>query len=72
MNDLLAKSNEQLSRWLESVLPTLDDQWWTRCVVNRLTFQQQRLLNDRGLSSIRDLDLAANLRLAFPQISRQI
>jgi hypothetical protein len=63
MNDLLIKSNEQLSHWLERVLPTLDDDWWAKCVVNRLTFQQQRLLNDRGLSSIRDLDLAANLRV---------
>lgn len=63
MNDLLAKSNEQLCHWLERVLPTLDDDWWASCVVNRLTFQQQRLLNDRGLSSISDLDLAANLRV---------
>jgi len=63
MNFLLAKANAELCNWLERTLPILDEDWWTRCVVNRLTFQQQRLLADRRLTSIRDLDLAANLRV---------
>jgi len=63
MNKLLSNSNEQLCKWLERALPTLGDNWWKENVVDRLTFQQQRLLNERRISSLHELDLSANLRI---------
>ena len=63
MNELLTQANLDLCKWLSNEMPKLGENWWRSNVVARLTFQQQRLLNDQGLSSIRDLDLAANLRV---------
>jgi ATP-dependent helicase HepA len=63
MNKLLLDANKQLSQWLEKSLPTFGEKWWQERVVDRLTFQQQRLLSERKITALRDFDLASNLRL---------
>ena len=47
MNELLHLSISAIARWLQEKLPRLGPKWWVENVVNRLTFQQQRLLDER-------------------------
>lgn len=63
MNELLQVSGGVISRWLEAKLPSLSADWWTRNVVCRLTFQQQRLVEEKGIQSFAGLDFAAVLRV---------
>ena len=63
MIELLSKSAEVIARWLEIKLPALGSNWWEVQVVNRLTFQQQRLIEEKHINRLSDLDLAAVLRV---------
>lgn len=63
MNELLHVSIAVISRWLEEKLPHLGSKWWVDNVVNRLTFQQQRLLEEKRVKSLHGLDMAAVLRV---------
>lgn len=63
MNELLHKSGGVIAHWLESKLPALSSSWWTEQVVNRLTFQQQRLVEEKRIQNLTALDLAAVLRV---------
>lgn len=62
MNELLQASAGVISQWLEAKLPSLSADWWVKHVVNRLTFQQQRLIEERRIHALSGLDLAAVLR----------
>ncbi len=63
MNELLQASGGEIARWLEARLPALSSKWWIDNVVNRLTFQQQRLVEEKRIQSLSGLDLAAVLRV---------
>lgn len=63
MNELLHASGGEISRWLEAKLPALGSSWWVDNVVNRLTFQQQRLVEDKQIQTLSGLDLAAIIRV---------
>lgn len=63
MNELLQASVEVFSAWLNGKLPALSSKWWVNNVVNRLTFQQQRLVEEKQVQSLAGLDLAAILRV---------
>jgi len=63
MNELLQASAGAISQWLDAKLPSLSANWWIEHVFNRLTFQQQRLVEDRRIKSLSGLDLAAVLRV---------
>lgn len=63
MNELLHASGGVIARWLEAKLPALGSKWWDDNVVNRLTFQQQRLVDEKRIKSLAGLDLAAVLRI---------
>lgn len=63
MNELLHQSGGAIARWLEAKLPTLSANWWQDQVFCRLTFQQQRLVEERRIQSLAGLDLAAVLRV---------
>ena len=58
MTELLAKSGDVVAGWLEARLPALSPSWWTDQVVGRLTFQQQRLVEEKRLTRLSQLDLA--------------
>ncbi|MCD0161808.1 DEAD/DEAH box helicase family protein [Deinococcus sp. 6YEL10] len=60
---LFPEATRDLAQWLEATLPQLSPDWWSGRVVSSLSFQQQRLLTEKNLSSLRDLDLAALLRV---------
>lgn len=52
-----------LQEFLSSYLPKLSDLWWEYNVVDRLSFQQQKVAQDKDFKSLHDLDLAALLRV---------
>jgi len=43
---------ELLVHLLSASLPGLSDDWWMTHVVDRLSFQQQRMVQERGLTNL--------------------
>jgi SNF2 family DNA or RNA helicase len=60
---ILNSAARTICKWLEARLPALDERWWQNNVFDRLTFQQQRSVQERNLRNLTDLDLAALLRV---------
>ena len=63
MNVLIQMATVELADFLDSRLETLSSDWWQQNVVERLTFQQQRVVQEQGYTALRQLDLAALLRV---------
>ena len=63
MNDLIRIGTTELARFLAAQLPKLSQDWWKKHVEDRLSFQQQRMVRERGLSTLDQLDFAALLRV---------
>uniref|UniRef100_A0A7C3SHP8 Swt1-like HEPN domain-containing protein n=1 Tax=Desulfobacca acetoxidans TaxID=60893 RepID=A0A7C3SHP8_9BACT len=52
-----------LSVFLDKVLPDISHDWWRDLVVNVLTLQQRRHIEQKNLSSLTSFDLAALIRI---------
>lgn len=63
MNDLFRLATADIARFLGAHLPSLSPDWWKKHVFDRLSFQQQRIAQERGQKTIQQLDLAALLRV---------
>lgn len=63
MHNELGLATLELAHFLQRELPTFSDEWWKVHVVERLSFQQQRIVAERRQSSLQQLDLAALLRV---------
>lgn len=63
MITLLKEVAGQLALFLEKVLPSLHEGWWKQLVVNNLSIQQQRRIEQQRIGSLSALDLAALLRV---------
>ncbi len=63
MHDMIHTATIELASALARHLPTLGAEWWQKKVVDRLSFQQQRAVEERGLTKLEQLDLAALLRI---------
>jgi hypothetical protein len=63
MNDLLNLATTELARFLGKTLPTIKDDWWQKHVLDKLSFQQQRILSERNQNSLDQLDFAALVRV---------
>ncbi|HUU41603.1 MAG TPA: Swt1 family HEPN domain-containing protein, partial [Desulfatiglandales bacterium] len=63
MNKLLQKVTGCLAAYLERALPSLFEDWWKQAVLNSLSFQQRRRIEQRNIDSLASLDLAALLRI---------
>jgi len=63
ISKLLGEVAKKLALFLEKVLPTLFEDWWKEAVLNGLSFQQRRRMEQRGIASLGALDLAALLRV---------
>ena len=50
-------------RFLSLHLPQLGDDWWEKGVVTALSYQQRRIVQECGWTTLEELDLAALLRL---------
>ena len=66
MNDLIKMATAELERSLSASLPKLSTDWWQKRVIDRLSFQQQRLVQGRRFTGLKDLDFAA---LSCPRTS---
>jgi superfamily II DNA or RNA helicase len=63
MNELIRASTPELARFLAASLPLLSPDWWKEHVLSRLSFQQQRTVQERGFKTLEQLDFAALLRV---------
>ena len=63
MNNLFQLAIVDLAHFLGSKLRSLSEDWWQRNVVDRLSFQQQRTVQERGYQTLQQLDFAALLRV---------
>jgi len=64
MYSLLANDTaESLRVFLSSILPEISPNWWSANVISSLSFQQQRMVEEKGIASLSGLDLAALLRI---------
>jgi len=60
---LLGETTKQLALFLEDLLPTVFDDWWSQAVLNALTYQQSRRIEQGNIATLASLDLAALLRV---------
>lgn len=75
MNELLRLSTRAFAGFLSVQLPTLCEDWWDKRVVQSLSFQQQRLVREKGVCDLKQLDLAALVRIVdqnWYQLSRAL
>ena len=63
MHEALTHLARCIQQHLLEILPDLDEDWWGKNVVNRLTFQQQRQVSEKNISALEQLDLASLLRV---------
>ena len=63
MHELIRTATAELAAFLAAHLPTLGEGWWKTHVADRLSFQQQRTVEERGLTRLEQLDFAALLRI---------
>lgn len=63
MNDLLPLATREIAAYLDANLPKLGEDWWQKHVLTRLSFQQQRMVQERRYTTLKQLDLAALLRI---------
>jgi len=59
----LNETAREVCRYLGDVLPLISETWWKDLVLPRLTYQQQRFVEQRNITSLAGLDLAALLRV---------
>jgi hypothetical protein len=60
---LANETAETLRSFLASVVPEVSEEWWNNTVIPALSFQQQRLVEEKHITSLSGLDLAALLRI---------
>lgn len=63
MRDDLTTLGIAVRRFLSDHLPSLSEDWWHAGVVSALSYQQRQVVQERGWTSLDQLDLAALLRL---------
>lgn len=63
MHAVLSSLGKTLQIFLEETLPSCDANWWERCVLDRLSIQQRRLVDERQVKTLEGLDLAGLLRV---------
>jgi ATP-dependent helicase HepA len=64
MNGFLHMASEVLVQWLGKLLPKTSDDWWEDSVIDKLSYNQRQMAQERGFSKLEDFDLAALLRIA--------
>jgi len=63
LNNLFQRTTGSLAKYLEEILPGLFEDWWQQAVLNKLSFQQKRKVEQLGFDSLSSMDLAALLRI---------
>lgn len=63
MNTYMHQLGEKMSDWLGSRLPKLTDSWWNDLVYNNLSQLQRDQVDQKNITELKVLDLAALLRV---------
>ncbi|WP_321336173.1 helicase-related protein [uncultured Cohaesibacter sp.] len=63
MHSELAMATSDLANFLQDNLQNLSEHWWETHVVDRLSFQQQRFVDEKKILNLQQLDFAALLRV---------
>ena len=64
VGELLHPAATELSKFLERRLPEIGNgDWWTKRVVDKLSYHQQRYVKQQNISKLEKLDLAALIRV---------
>ncbi len=63
MSTYMHRLAEQMSGWLEKKLPKLTDDWWKDLVYNNLSTLQRDQVDQKHITELKGLDLAALLRV---------
>ena len=63
MHQLILTATAELAAFLAKHLPALGAAWWITHAIDRLSFQQQRVVQEQGLNTLEQLDFAALLRI---------
>jgi ATP-dependent helicase HepA len=63
MNNVLHIATGDIAAFLSGILPQVSADWWQNNVQSRLSFQQQRMVLERGHTTLQHLDFAALLRV---------
>lgn len=63
MNTFMHRLAEQMSGWLGIRLPKLTDEWWRDLVYNNLSQLQRDQVDQKNITELKGLDLAALLRV---------
>ncbi len=63
MNTFMHRLAEQMSCWMGSRLPKITDDWWMDLVYNNLSELQRDQVDQKNITDLKGLDLAALLRV---------
>ena len=63
INKYIHLSTKILAEWLVDKLPRLSNDWWTECVLDKLSYNQRMIAEEKSFSALSDFDLAALLRI---------
>ncbi len=63
MYSVLPIVTKELANYLNNILPKLSPDWWNILVIEKLSFQQQRLVIEKNMDTLEKLDFAALLRV---------
>ena len=63
LNSFMHRLAEQMSGWMEKRLPKLTNDWWRDLVYNNLTPMQRDQVDQKHITELKGLDLAALLRI---------
>ena len=64
INKYIHMSTKVLADWLFERLPKLSSTWWNECVLDKLSYNQRMIAEEKSFSALSDFDLAALLRIA--------
>ena len=53
-----------LEKWLSTMLPRVSDAWWQECVLDKLSYNQRMIAENKNITKLAEFDLAALLRIA--------
>ena len=65
MNEYMHDLTNYTCKWLEVMLPAVCDDWWDTCVLDNVSEMQKTMIEQDGITSLSQLDLAALLRVAY-------
>ena len=64
INKYLYQATILLEKWLSDKLPKFSQSWWEECVLDKLSYNQRLIAEEKGFTKLSDFDLAALLRIA--------